>query len=108
MPPPELRDRAIALHSTPFPGDGFHPEVKQAYLRWVPPFDRRFPPPPACRPQRTGRRQARLLRQRRLDVVLRHPRLDPHLLVLDDVDLLRPVVSLQWPVPNRHDLNIGP
>ena len=27
MPPLELLDRAIAFHSTPFLGDGFHPEL---------------------------------------------------------------------------------
>src|SRR2546423_11666100 len=99
MPPPELLDRAIAFHSTPFLGDGFHPEAKQAYLRRVPPFDRRFPPPPACRPQRTGSRQSCLLRKDCLDVVPPHPPVEPHP-PIGKAHVLTPLTSLSRMPPS--------
>src|SRR2546430_6589735 len=101
MPPLEPLDRAIALHSTPFGGDGFHPGRNRHTPRRVPPFDCRIPPPPAYRPQRTGRGQPRLLRDRRLDVVPRYPRLELNLRVLHDVDLFLPVVSLEPPLDRK-------
>src|SRR5689334_21671835 len=88
MPPLGPLDRAIALHSTPFRGDGFHPGAKEPYLRWDPslrlpdpspaglpapayreastppvkrPPPRRRPPPPPPRAPRQGVARRRLL-----------------------------------------------